>query len=55
MRMITRAKLLLTRCSFAFDLTISLSAFARPCCSSCDEGQPDSRCWAICAPGCWSR
>jgi hypothetical protein len=25
---------------------------ARPCCSSCDPEQPDSRCWAICTPGC---
>ncbi|WP_206409649.1 hypothetical protein, partial [Lysobacter enzymogenes] len=51
MRM-SRAKLFLTCCAFAFGLTVSLSAFARPCCSSCDPDQPDSRCWAICTPGC---
>jgi len=52
MKRMSRAKLFLTCCAFAFGLTVSLSAFARPCCSSCDPSQPDSRCWIICSDSC---
>ena len=45
-----RTRLLLACCAFAIGLGVSLTAFARPCCSSCD---PDNlRCLAICSPGC---
>lgn len=52
MKRMSRAKLFLSCCAFAFGLTVSLSAFARPCCSNCDPDDPDSFCWAICSPGC---
>ncbi|MEH6414502.1 hypothetical protein [Pseudomonas sp. CGJS7] len=47
-----RIKLLMACCAFAIGVGVSLTAFARPCCSSCDPDDPDSRCWAICTPGC---
>ncbi|MGJ7901469.1 MULTISPECIES: hypothetical protein [unclassified Lysobacter] len=48
----SRTKVLLACFAFGLGLSVSLSAFARPCCSSCDPDDPDSRCWAICTPGC---
>ncbi len=52
MKKLSRARLFLVCCAFAFGVTVSLSAVARPCCSSCSDDDPDSRCWAICTPGC---
>lgn len=45
----SRTKLLMV-CAFAIGLGVSLSAYARPCCSSCNDD--DARCWSICTPGC---
>jgi hypothetical protein len=48
----SRAKLMLACFAFGLGLSFSLSAVARPCCSSCNPDDPDSRCWAICSDSC---
>lgn len=41
---------LLAACALAAGIGVSLSAFARPCCSNCAD--EDFHCLSICSPGC---
>jgi len=52
MKIAFRSRMLMAACALAVGIGASWAVFARPCCSSCDPDQPDSRCWAICSPGC---